>query len=113
MSKIEEGNEEYLKLWKWFRDESIKEAMKLYKMLNVEFDSYNGEAYYNDKMEPVVEELGQKGLLELDEGATIVRLGDDIIPALIKRKDGGSLYMTRDIAAVFDRKRTYNFSKIL
>ncbi len=111
--ELEEGNSEYLKLWKWFREESINEAMKLYKMLNVEFDSYNGEAFYNDKMDAVSDELEAKGLLVEDDGAMIVDLGENMPPALIKRRDGASLYMTRDLAAVFYRKKEYNFKKAL
>ena len=111
--RLEDGEEEYLELWKWIREESLKESEQIYDLLHVSFDSYNGEAYYNDKMEPVVEELVEKGLLVDDQGAKIVRLGDDIPPALIKRRDGGSLYITRDLAAIFDRKNSYDFSKIL
>ena len=111
--RLEDGEEEYLQLWKWIREESLKESEQIYELLRVNFDSYNGEAYYNDKMEPVVDELLDKGLLVDDQGAKIVRLGDDIPPALIKRRDGGSLYITRDLAAIFDRKNSYNFSKIL
>ena len=111
--RLEDGEEEYLDLWKWIREESLKESEQIYDLLKVSFDSYNGEAYYNDKMEPVVNELLSKELLVDDQGAKIVRLGDDIPPALIKRRDGGSLYITRDLAAIFDRKNTYNFSKIL
>ncbi len=111
--KIELGEPKYLEMWKWIREESLKESKQIYELLNVSFDSYNGEAYYNDKMEPVVDELKEKGLLVEDQGAQIVSLGDDIPPALIKRKDGGSLYITRDLAAVFDRKNTYNFDKVL
>ena len=111
--RLEDGEEEYLELWKWIREESLKESEQIYDLLKVSFDSYNGEAYYNDKMEPVVNELLSKELLVDDQGAKIVRLGDDIPPALIKRRDGGSLYITRDLAAIFDRKNTYNFSKIL
>ena len=111
--ELEEGNSEYLKLWKWFREESINEAMKLYKMLNVEFDSFNGEAFYNDKMDAVSDELEAKGLLVEDDGAMIVDLGENMPPALIKRRDGASLYMTRDLAAVFYRKKEYNFKKAL
>lgn len=110
---MELGDPEYLKLWKYIREESLKESEQIYDLLEIKFDSYNGEAYYNDKMEPVVEELTDKKLLVLDEGALIVQLGDDVPPALIKRKDGGSLYITRDLAAVFDRKNTYNFYKAL
>ena len=111
--RLEDGEDEYLELWKWIREESLKESEQIYELLKVSFDSYNGEAYYNDKMEPVVDELLEKGLLVDDQGAKIVRLGDDIPPALIKRRDGGSLYITRDLAAIFDRKNSYNFSKIL
>ena len=111
--RLENNDEEYYELWKWIREESLKESEQIYDLLHVEFDSYNGEAYYNDKMDAVVDELAEKGLLVDDQGARIVRLGDDIPPALIKRRDGGSLYITRDLAAVFDRKRSYNFDKIL
>lgn len=111
--ELEEGNKEYLELWKWFREESINEALKLYDMLNVKFDSYNGEAFYNDKMDAVNDELEAKGLLKEDDGAMIVDLGESMPPALIKRRDGASLYMTRDLAAVFYRKKTYNFKKAL
>ena len=111
--RLEDGEEEYLELWRWIREESLKESEQIYDLLHVSFDSYNGEAYYNDKMEPVVDELIEKGLLVDDQGAKIVRLGDDIPPALIKRRDGGSLYITRDLAAIFDRKNSYNFKKIL
>ena len=111
--KLEQGNEEYLKLWQWFRAESVKEAMNLYEMLDVSFDSYNGEAFFNDKMDGVVKELEEKNLLVLDDGASIVKLDDDMPPALIKRRDGASLYITRDLAAVFYRKKTYSFNKCL
>ena len=111
--RLETNDEEYYELWKWIREESLKESEQIYELLKVNFDSYNGEAYYNDKMDAVVAELEEKELLVDDQGARIVRLGDDIPPALIKRRDGGSLYITRDLAAVFDRKKTYNFSKIL
>lgn len=111
--KIELGDPKYVALWMWIREESLKESQQIYDILGVSFDSYNGEAYYNDKMEPVVNELKEKGLLKEDQGAQIVDLGDDLPPALIKRSDGGSLYITRDLAAVFDRMKTYNFDKCL
>ena len=111
--ELEEGNEEYLKLWKWFREESINEALKLYDMLNVKFDSYNGESFYNDKMDAIVKELEAKNLLVEDDGAMIVDLGENMPPALIKRRDGASLYITRDLAAVFYRKNNYHFKKAL
>lgn len=111
--KMELGDQEYLDLWKWIKDESLKESKQIYDLLEVNFDSYNGEAFFNDKMDPVVDELENKGLLVEDQGAKIVNLGDDIPPALIKRSDGGSLYITRDLAAVFYRKKEYKFDKIL
>ena len=111
--KMELNDPEYLNLWKWIREESLKESSQIYDLLNITFYSYNGEAFYNDKMDPVVEELDKKGLLVEDQGAKIVELGDDLPPALIKRSDGGSLYITRDLAAVFYRKKEYKFDKIL
>lgn len=111
--KMELNDPEYLELWRWIKDESLKESKQIYDLLEIDFDSYNGEAFFNDKMEPVVEELEAKGLLTLDQGARIVDLGDDMPPALIKRSDGGSLYITRDLAAVFYRKNEYKFDKIL
>ncbi len=111
--KIELGEEKYVNMWKWIREESLKESEQIYKLLNVSFDSYNGEAFYNDKMDVVVEELKNKKLLIEDDGAKIVNLGDDLPPALIKRSDGGTLYITRDLAAVFWRKKEYNFDKAL
>ncbi len=111
--KMELQDPEYLELWRWIREESLKESTQIYDLLGVTFDSYNGEAFYNDKMEGVVEELEYKGLLREDQGAQIVDLGEDVPPALIKRSDGGSLYITRDLAAVFYRKKEYQFDKIL
>ena len=111
--KMELKDQEYLDLWKWIREESLKESAQIYDLLDIKFDSYNGEAFYNDKMDPVVDELDKKGLLVEDNGAKIVNLGDDMPPALIKRSDGGSLYITRDLAAVFYRKKEYKFNKIL
>lgn len=111
--KMELGDPYYLDLWKWIREESLKESAQIYDLLEIGFDSYNGEAFYNDKMDAIVEELEQKNLLVEDQGAQIVDLGADVPPALIKRSDGGSLYITRDLAAVFYRKNTYKFDKIL
>ena len=111
--KLEENDPEALKYWNWFKDESIKEFNKTYDLLNInKFDSYEGEAYYKDKMQGVISELESKNLLKISEGATIVEL-DDLTPALIKRSDGASLYITRDLAALFDRKQRYNFDEIL
>jgi len=111
--ELELNNPKYVKLWQWFRDESLKDYMQIYKLLNVDFDTYDGEAFYNDKMQPVIDELKAKGLLKLDEGAMIVDLGKDIPPALIQKSDGSTLYITRDLAALFYRKNTYHFDKAL
>lgn len=111
--KMELKDTEYLELWRWIREESLKESAQIYDLLGIKFDSYNGEAFYNDKMDPVVKELADKNLLKEDQGAQIVDLGETMPPALIKRKDGGSLYITRDLAAVFYRKQEYQFDHIL
>lgn len=110
---LEKGNPEYLKLWAWFREESLKDYRKVYDLLNVDFDSWNGEAFYNDKMQPVIDELAAKGLLKEDQGAMIVDLGEELPPALIQKSDGATLYITRDLAALFYRKRTYHFDRVL
>ena len=110
--QLEDGDERVLNLWTYFKDESLKEFMKMYDILNVSFDSYHGEAFYNDKMAAVVETLKEKGLTEVDDGALIVRLGD-LPPALIQRSDGATLYMTRDLAALLYRYNTYHFDKVL
>lgn len=107
--KLENGDEEEIKLWKWFREVSLQEFNRIYKELGVIFDSYNGEAFFNDKMQPVVDELREKGLLEESRGAQVVNLGEDENPALILKSDGSSLYMTRDLAAALYRKKEYDF----
>lgn len=112
--KMQDGDEEALTLWKWFYDISIKEFERVYDMLGVKFDAYTGESFYNDKMAAVVDELKEKGLLEESEGAMIVNLEDkNMPPCLIIRKDGGTLYATRDITAALYRKKTYNFDKCI
>ena len=112
--KLEDGDQEATELWQWFRDESLQEFNKIYDMLEVSFDSLNGEAFYNDKMTEVVELLEEKHLLQEDQGAEIVDLtAYDLNPALIRKSDGATLYITRDMAAALYRKRTYNFSKSL
>ncbi|GEA94692.1 arginine--tRNA ligase [Weissella viridescens] len=112
--KLEDGDEEATHLWKWFRDESLKEFMDIYDELDIEFDSFNGESFYNDKMDEVVDMLEDKGLLEESQGAQVVNLDDeDLNVAMIKRTDGATLYMTRDLAAAIFRKRNYNFVKSL
>ena len=107
--KLENGDEEEIKLWKWFRVVSLQEFISIYKEFGVTFDSYNGEAFFNDKMQPVVDELKEKGLLEESRGAQVVNLGEDENPALILKSDGSSLYMTRDLAAALYRKKEYDF----
>ena len=112
--KLEDGDEEALHLWTWFRSESLQEFMKIYDMLGITFDSFNGEAFYNDKMDEVVELLDNAGILTQDRGATIVDLEKyNLNPALIKKSDGATLYITRDLAAAIYRKRTYDFSMSL
>ncbi|GGE39482.1 arginine--tRNA ligase 1 [Pullulanibacillus camelliae] len=107
--ELEAGNEEALSLWRWFREESIQAFNAIYSLLGVRFDSLNGEAFYNDKMEPVVTELQEKDLLEESDGARVVRLEASIPPALIKKKDGATLYVTRDLASALYRKQHYHF----
>lgn len=112
--QIEDGEEEALRLFNYFKDITLKEIDKIYKMLDVTFDSYAGESFYNDKMTPVVEELKEKGLLVESQGAQVVDLSDyDMPPCIILRSDGASLYATRDMAAAFYRKNTYDFDKCL
>ena len=113
-TKMEKGDEEALSLWRWFKEVSLKEFERVYKMLGVKFDSYNGEAFYNDKMAAIVSELEDKGLIEVDEGAKLVRLDEEnMAPCLITKNDGSSLYATRDITAAEYRKKTYDFKKCL
>lgn len=110
--KLEDGDPEATELWQWFRDESLVEFNRIYKILGVEFDSLNGEAFYNDKMDEAVQILEEKGLLKESKGASIVELDDvNLPPAMIKKSDGATLYITRDIATAIYRARTYNFVK--
>ncbi|WP_302991791.1 arginine--tRNA ligase [uncultured Streptococcus sp.] len=110
--KLEDGDPEATELWQWFRDESLVEFNRIYKLLDVEFDSLNGEAFYNDKMDEGGQILEDKGLLKESKGASIVDLDDvNLPPAMIKKSDGATLYITRDIATAMYRARTYNFVK--
>ncbi|MFD1431943.1 arginine--tRNA ligase [Lacticaseibacillus yichunensis] len=112
--KMEDGDEEAKHLWSWFREASLAEFNRIYKMLDVDFDSYNGEAFYNDKMDAVVQTLQDKGLLKESQGAEIVDLSKyDLNPALIRKSDGATLYMTRDLAAAIYRHDHYDFVKSL
>jgi len=110
--KLEHGAEEETKLWQWFREESLKEFKRVYAMLGIDFDSWVGEAFYSDKMPAVLDELKEKNLLVESQGAQIVDLSEfGIEPALITKSDGTSLYITRDLASAFYRKKTYDFVK--
>ncbi len=111
---IEDGDKEAGELFELFKKITLEEVDKIYKLLNVTFDSYAGESFYNDKMAPVVEELKEKGLLKVSDGASIVDLEEyGMPPCLILKSDGSSLYATRDIAAAIYRKNTYDFYKCL
>ncbi|MBP8703480.1 MAG: arginine--tRNA ligase [Streptococcus sp.] len=110
--KLEDGDQEALELWQWFRDESLVEFNRIYEKLDVHFDSFNGEAFYNDKMDEGIQILEEKGLLQESKGALIVDLESyNLPPALIRKTDGATLYITRDMATAMYRKRTYDFVK--
>lgn len=112
--KIETGDNECVELFNYFKEITLKEIDKIYQMLDVKFDSYAGESFYNDKMAPVVQELKDDGLLVESEGAMVVNLDEyGMPPCIILRSDGASLYATRDIAAAIYRKNTYDFDKCL
>ena len=111
-TKLENGDQEAKDLWQWFRDESLKEFSRVYDLLDIDFDSYVGESFYSDKMPAVIEELKEKNLLVESDGAMIVDLEDSKLPpALIQKRDGSTLYLTRDLASAFYRKKIYNFDK--
>ena len=113
-NRIENGDQEALALWKWFKEISLEEFQRVYDLLEITFDSMAGESFYNDQLPAVVSELKDKNLLEESEGALIVDLEQfEMPPCLILKKDGSSLYATRDIAAALYRKRTYDFVKAL
>ncbi len=108
--ELENGNKEYLEIWQLFKDISLREYSETYKRLGIEFDVWDGESLYTDKMPAIVEELREKELLKIDDGASIVDLADyNMPPALILKRDGSTLYPTRDIAAANYRYNTYNF----
>lgn len=111
-TKLENGDQEAKDLWQWFRDESLKEFSRVYDLLDIDFDSYVGESFYSDKMPAVIEELKEKNLLVESDGAMIVDLEDSKLPpALIQKRDGSTLYLTRDLASAFYRKKIYDFDK--
>ncbi|MED4650900.1 arginine--tRNA ligase [Bacillus pseudomycoides] len=112
--KLEDGDEEAVFLWNWFRHESLKEFSRIYELLGVEFTNFQGEAFYNDKMGDFVDILEEKGLLEESDGAQVVNLEkEDMPPCLIKKSDGATLYATRDLTAALYRQNTYEFDKAL
>ena len=113
-TKLENGDPEAKELWQWFRDESLKEFARVYDLLDIEFDSYNGESFYSDKMDSVIETIKEKGLLKESKGTNVVELEEyNMPPALITKNDGSTLYMTRDLAAAVYRKNTYDFDKCI
>jgi arginyl-tRNA synthetase len=113
-AKMEKGNKEALELWQWFKDISLKEFNRVYDLLDITFDSYAGESFYEDKMSPVIKELEEKNLLTESQGAMIVDLEKyNMPPCLIIKKDGSTLYATRDITAAIYRKNTYDFEKCI
>lgn len=111
--KIENGDAYAVGLFEKFKAITLEQAKKVYKRLNIEFDSYLGESFYVDKVAGVEQRLNGKGLLTTSEGAEVVALGDDMPPAIIRRSDGASLYIARDLAAAYYRHENYNFDKCL
>ncbi|MEL7604236.1 MAG: arginine--tRNA ligase, partial [Bacillota bacterium] len=112
--RIEDGDDEALSLFEWFKSLTLREVGRVYDMLGIAFDSYAGESFYNDKMGRVIEELEDRNLLKLDDGAYLVDLNDyGMPPCIVLRSDGATLYATRDIAAALYRKDTYDFAKCL
>lgn len=110
--KLEDGDKEAWDLWQWFRDESLVEFNRIYDKLDVSFDHFHGEAFYNDKMDEGIQILEEKNLLKESKGAQIVDLEKyNLPPALIKKSDGATLYITRDMATAMYRQRTFNFVK--
>ena len=112
--KMEQGDEEALEIWQWFRDISLKEFMRVYNILGMEFDSFAGESFYRDKTADIIKRLTDDGLLKESQGAMIVPLDEyDMPPCIVAKKDGSSIYATRDLAAILYRKATYNFDRCL
>lgn len=112
--RLEDGNQKEVEMWKWIRTTSLENYQKTYDLLNSKFDSYNGEAYYNDKMEPVIKELEEKGLLKDSEGAKIVDLNEyDMPPCIIITSAGTTIYATRDLASLKERMKKYDFAKAI
>ena len=113
LKKLEEGDEEITRIWKWIIEVSLENYNRIYDLMGCEFDSYNGEAFYNDKMDRVIEELRAKNLLVESEGAQVVMMDEDIPPCIILTSAGTTIYATRDLAALLYRIDNYNFNKCL
>ena len=112
--RIEDGDPQAVEIFTWFKEVTLKDTQRVYDLLGVTFDSYAGESFYNDKMQPVVDELREKGLLTKSQGAEVVMLDDyGMPPAIVLRSDGATLYITRDLAAAFYRHNEYHFDKCL
>lgn len=111
--KLEQGDVEYHKLWEYFREVSLKEYNRIYALLGNKFDSYNGEAFYKDKTDEVIEILKDKGVLVESQNAKVVNVGDNIPPCIIVKSNGSTIYATRDLAAILYRTRTYDFYKTI
>ena len=111
--RLEDGDEYCTEIWKKFRSLSLKEFQRVYDLLGSKFDSWNGEAFYSDKMQEVVEKLEKTGKLVESEGARIIELGENMAPCIIGKTNGSTTYATRDLAAILYRARTYDFDKAL
>ena len=112
--KIEQGDPEAHELWEKMKDATIREVKVTYARMGVDFDSWNGEAFYQDKMQPIIDELREKGISKVDQGAQIVDLSEwNMPPCIIVKSDGSTIYATRDLAAACYRKATYDFDKLL
>lgn len=112
--RIEDDDPEATELFSWFKDITLKDVEKIYDMLNIKFDSYAGESFYKDKCGAVIDELNQKEMLKFSQGAYVVPLDEfDMPPCILLKSDGASIYATRDMAAAFYRKKTYDFDKCL
>ena len=112
--KMEQGDEEALSIWEWFKEISMVEFERVYDMLGISFDSYTGESFYREKVPALVELLKEKKLLIESQGANVIDLSEyDMPPCMITKKDGSSIYHSRDIAAVLYRKEKYHFDKCL
>lgn len=109
--KLEDGDEFAVETWKWFKEISLKEFNRVYDLLDISFDSYNGEFYHAQFVSDVIKEMKDKNLLVESDGATVIELGDDVPPAIVLKSDGSSTYISRDVATALERKRAYNFDE--